>query len=84
MTFGPAQVHAQEHLGPIGRLRAARAGADAEDRVAVVVRTREEEARSLAREVGTQSRTFGLQAGEDLGVAFCLGELGELEQVIGA
>jgi hypothetical protein len=84
VPFGPAQIHAQEHLGPVGRLGAAGAGADAQYRVAVVVRTREQEAGSLAREVGRERGVFALEAGEDLSVAFFLGELSELEQVVGA
>jgi hypothetical protein len=84
VPFGPAQVHAQEHLGPVGRLGAAGTRADAEDRVALVVGAREQEAGSLAREVGRERCVFALEAGEDGGVAFFLGELSELEQVIGA
>jgi hypothetical protein len=33
----PARVHAREHLGPILRLRAARAGVDREQRIAVIL-----------------------------------------------
>ena len=33
VALGPAQVHPQEHLGPVGRLGAAGSGADREDRV---------------------------------------------------
>src|SRR5207244_4273203 len=46
----PAQVHPQEHRSPIGRLRAARARADAQDRRALVVLARAQELRPLAVE----------------------------------
>ena len=46
MPLGPAQVHPEEHLGPVGGLGAARAGADREDRAARVVLAREQEQRS--------------------------------------
>ena len=42
MPLGPAQVHAQEHLGEVGRVVAARARADRHDRGAIVVRAVEE------------------------------------------
>jgi hypothetical protein len=48
---GPGEVHPQEHLGPIGRLRAAGTGADRQDRGVVVVLTGEQECRALAPEV---------------------------------
>src|SRR4029079_1820587 len=73
MALGPAEVHPQQHLGPVGRLRAAGAGADRQDRAALVVLTREEERRPLAGEVllelgpgpiepGGQARGPGLPA----------------------
>ncbi len=37
MPFRPTQVHAQEHLGEVGGVVAARAGTDRDDRGAVVV-----------------------------------------------
>ena len=39
---GPAQVHAQQHLGPVLRVGAARVGLDRHDRVAAVVLAGEE------------------------------------------
>ena len=37
-AFTVAQVHAQQHLGPVTRLRPARAGVDADDGTAVIAR----------------------------------------------
>ena len=54
VALGPAQVHAQEHLGPVGGLGAAGAGADGQDRVALVVRTREQERRALPLVIDAQ------------------------------
>ncbi len=42
MPLGPAQIHAHEHLGEVGRVVAARTGADRHDRAAVVVLAVEE------------------------------------------
>jgi len=41
-AFGPALVHARQHLGPILRFSPAGAGVDAEDAIAFVVRAVEE------------------------------------------
>jgi hypothetical protein len=51
VALAPAQVHPQEHVGPVGRLGPARAGADRHDRVLGVVLAREQEQRALAREL---------------------------------
>ena len=56
MALGPAQVHPQEHLGPVGRLGAAGAGADRQDRGALVVLAGEQERGPLAVEVGLERR----------------------------
>ena len=40
--LGPAQVHAQQHLGPVLGVGAAGSGADRDDRVAAVVRAAEQ------------------------------------------
>src|SRR5207245_3436451 len=39
--LGPAEIHPDEHLGPVGRVGAADAGADREERRPIVVRTAE-------------------------------------------
>src|SRR6185503_16696615 len=43
MALGPAQVHPEQHRGPVGRLRAAGPGADRQDRRTAVVLAGEEE-----------------------------------------
>jgi len=78
MPLRPAEVHPEEHLGPVGRLRAAGARADREDRAAAVVLTREQEQRPLAPEILLEGGDIARQHGLQLGVG-CLGEqLGEL------
>ena len=44
VALSPAQVHAQQHLGPVGGFGAACPSRDGHDRVALVVRAGEEEA----------------------------------------
>jgi hypothetical protein len=51
MALGPAQVHPQEHLGPVGRLGPAGSGTDREERGALVVFAGEEEGGPLAGEI---------------------------------
>jgi hypothetical protein len=82
MALRPAQVHAQEHLGPVGRLGAAGPGADGQQRGALVIGPREEERGPLALVIGAQRIGFVVDTGRQLGVA--LGQLGELLEVVGA
>ena len=42
LPLGPAQIHAQQHVGPVLRLGAARAGMDGHDGVARVVLARKQ------------------------------------------
>jgi hypothetical protein len=51
VALGPAEVHPQQHVRPVRRLRPARAGADRHDRVLRVVVDREQEQRALAVEL---------------------------------
>jgi hypothetical protein len=73
MALGPAQVHPEQHVGPIRGLGAACPGADGQDRRAVVVLAREQQGRALAREVGLERGGVALELGLELGV----GGLGE-------
>ena len=73
MALGPAQVHAQEHLGPVGGLGAAGAGADGQDGRAVVVLAGEQERGPLAAEVGLEGGGVAVELGLQVGV----GRLGE-------
>ena len=52
----PAQVHAQQHLGPVLRLGAAGAGVDGEDGAALVVLAAEEAELLAALQVGLEGR----------------------------
>ena len=63
MTLSPAQVHPQQHLGPIGGLGAAGAGADGHDGVDPVVLAREQQARAQRLVVLLQGRVLLLDAG---------------------
>ena len=80
----PAEVHPQEHLGPVGRLGAAGAGADREEGGALVVLTREEQRRPLAREVGLERGGIAFELGLELGVRRLVQELDRGQQVVGA
>ena len=64
MALRPAEVHAQQHLGPVGGLGAAGAGADGDDRVRRVVRRRRTAARCAAARSRARSCSYsGLDAG---------------------
>jgi hypothetical protein len=71
----PAQVHAQEHLRPVGRLGAAGAGADRQDRGASVVLAGEQQLRALAGELGVELLGRAVGLGLELGVTRLLGKL---------
>ena len=84
VPLGPAQVHPQEHLGPVGRLGAAGAGADRQDGRPVVVFAGEQQGGPLAAELGLERGGVALQLGLELGVGGLVEQLdGELE-VVGA
>ena len=83
MALRPAQVHPQEHLGPVGRLGAAGAGADGQDRGALVVLAGEQERGALAREVGLERRGVAVQLGVELGVGRLVEQLDGGLEVVG-
>jgi hypothetical protein len=68
MALGPAEIHAQEHLGPIGRLGAARTRADRQDRGTLVVLAGEQQRGALAPEVGPQRGGVTLELGGEVGI----------------
>jgi hypothetical protein len=84
VALGPAEVHAQEHLGPIGRFRAARAGADRQEGVALVVLTAEEKLAPRLRVFAVE--VFGIfdDVGEKRLVVLCLGQVQELACGLGS
>ena len=72
----PAQVHAQEHLGPVLRVGAAGAGRDRHNRVAGVVLAVEQRLLLQARELGPDGRDLLGDLGLELGLE--LEQLGRL------
>ena len=80
----PAQVHAQEHLGPVGRLRAARAGRDGQNRVVLVVVPGEHEGGAQPPVFSAQGRELGVEPRGHVRLALFVGQLGKLEQIVGA
>jgi hypothetical protein len=78
---GPAEVHPEEHLGPVGGLGAAGAGADRQDRGPLVVLAGEEECRPFAPEVALERLALAIQLGRELGVIRLGDELGRRLEV---
>src|SRR5262249_15445356 len=75
-SFAPAEVHAEQHLGPVLRLEAARTGMDLDDRVPRIVLAAEKSAELECVEVGLQLFELLAQLGDRIGIAL----LGELEE----
>jgi hypothetical protein len=84
MALGPAEVHPEEHLGPVGRLRTARTRADRDDRRALVVLAAEEERGPLAVEVALERRVRLVELGGELGVVGLADELERRFEVVDA
>jgi hypothetical protein len=84
MTLRPAQVHPQEHLRPVGRLRAAGAGADREQRRARVVLAGEQQLSALPGEVRLERRTLASELRRELRVAGFLDQLEGRQEVVEA
>jgi hypothetical protein len=83
MSLGPAQVHPQEHLGPVGGFRAACAGADREQGWPLVVLAREQQRRPLAQEVLLERGEVALELGFEIGVGRFVEQLDCGQQVVG-
>ena len=73
--FRPARVHAQQHLGPVLRVGAARTGVHLADRVTLVVLAREQRAQLELVEIGAQRHDTGVDLGLDRIVALLAAEL---------
>src|SRR4029079_10529733 len=84
VALRPAEVHPQEHLRPVRGLRAAGAGADRQDRAAVVVLTGEQESGPLTPEVRLEARRLAVELRCQLGVAGFLDELQRCQEIVGA
>jgi hypothetical protein len=83
MALGPAQVHPQQHVGPVRRLGAPGTGADRHDRVLGVVVAGEQEERPLALELASERVRLALEVRGRLRVGGVVEEGQELEQVVG-
>jgi hypothetical protein len=84
MPLRPPQVHPEEHLGPVGRFRAAGAGADRENRAAAVVLAAEEQGGSFSTEVALERRGGPIELRGQLRIAGLLNELEGREQIVDA
>jgi hypothetical protein len=81
---GPAEVHPEQHLSPIGGLGTPGTGADGQDRRSVVVLAGEQELRPLAREVAIELVAAPVDLGLQLGVARFLCQLERRLEVVRA
>jgi hypothetical protein len=84
VAFGPAEVHPQQHLGPVGGFGASGAGADREQRGALVVLAGEQQLRPLAQEVALEARIAVRQLGLELGVGGLVEQGNEGLELLGA
>ena len=83
-SFGPAGVHAVEHLDPVLCLRASRPRVQREDRVVTVVLPREERLEPQLLEVGAQFLQALGHLGRDGEVLGLAAELAQHQQVLPA
>src|SRR3954471_17530680 len=84
MPLGPAEVHPDEHLGPVGGFCAAGAGADREEGTAIVVLAAEQQLRPVPGEVRFERRRLALELRRQLGVARFLDEFEGRQEVVRA
>jgi hypothetical protein len=84
VALRPAEVHPQEHLGPVGGLRAARTGADRQEGRPFVVGTGEQQRRPLAEEVELERGGVPLELGLELAVRGFEEQFDRGQQVVGA
>ena len=82
--LGPAQIHPQEHLRPVGRFGAARAGADREDGRPGIVLAVEEELGAGLPEVLLEAGGIAVELTIELGVAGFLDQLDEGQKLVRA
>ena len=84
MALSPAQVHAQEHLGPVRRFGPARTGADGKEGVTLVVLSTEKESASGLGVVALELRRLPGDFRQEFLVLFLLGQIEQLRRGIGA
>jgi hypothetical protein len=82
VALRPAEIHPQQHLGPVGRFGAAGSGADREHRRAIVVLTVEQERRPLAGEVLLERAGALIELPAELRVGRLLDQLEQGQQVV--
>jgi hypothetical protein len=76
VPLAPPEVHPEQHVGPVGRLRAAGPGTDRQDRVLRVVLAGEQERRARPAELAAE----GVGLAPDLGLGVGVGGVGEQVQ----
>jgi hypothetical protein len=84
VALRPLEIHAEQHLRPVGGLGAAGARADGQDGVLGVVVTGEQEEGPLALELRAQGVGLALEVRERLGVGRISEKVEELLEVGGA
>jgi len=84
VALRPAQVHPEEHRRPVGRLGAAGAGADAQDRRSLVILTGEQELGPLAKEIAFEVLDRAVDLALELGITGLLGELQRRLEIVGS
>jgi hypothetical protein len=82
VALGPAEVHPQEHLRPVGCLGATGTRADGDDRVLRVVLAAEQQQRPLAVELRREGGCLPLEVCLGLGVRRVGEEVEQLRQVV--
>ena len=82
VLLGPARVHAQQHLGPILALGAARAGLHFEESVVGVGLARQQRLKLAPRRLGLQPLERGLGLGDHLRIVLGLAELDHGQLVV--
>ena len=81
MALGPAQVHAEQHVGPVLGLRSSRTRVKGDDGVALVVFASEERADLEVLDARAEPGEPRFDLGLDAGIAFGLSELVQDGQV---
>ena len=82
VPLGPAQVHPHQHLGEVRGVDAAGAGADRDDRLALVVLAGEQGAHLELADGLLQRGQLALGLGQRVGVALLLGQLDQDLEVV--
>jgi hypothetical protein len=83
VTLGPAEVHPQEDLGPIGSLGAAGSGADGQERIALVVLTAKEQIAACDAVLGFEFGSLAGDVGQETLVLLFLSESEQLQRRLG-